>query len=51
MDVTVNENQLLSANGNIGDGEKYGLEVRGSVRMRMIDMPNLLVTATQEMED
>ena len=51
MDVTVNESQLLSANGNIGDGEKYGLEVRGSVRMRMIDMPNLLVTATQEMED
>ncbi|MDG2140319.1 MAG: TonB-dependent receptor plug domain-containing protein [Gammaproteobacteria bacterium] len=51
MDVTVNESQLLSANGNIGDGEKYGLEVRASVRMRMIDMPNLLVTATQEMED
>ena len=51
MDVTQDENQLQSANGNIGDGEKYGLELRGSLRMRMIGMPNLLVTATQEMED
>ena len=51
MDVTVDENQLQSANGNIGDGEKYGLELRGSLRMRMIGLPNLLVTATQEMED
>jgi outer membrane receptor for ferrienterochelin and colicins len=51
MDVTVNENQLQSANGNIGDGEKYGLELKASIRMRMIGMPNLLVTAVQEMED
>jgi hypothetical protein len=51
LDVTVNENQLQSANGNIGDGEKYGLELKASIRMRMIGMPNLLVTAVQEMED
>jgi len=51
MDVTVNENQLQSANGNIGDGEKYGLELKASIRMRMIGMPNLLITAVQEMED
>ena len=51
MDVTVNENQLQSANGNIGDGEKYGLEVRTSIRMRMIGLPNLLITARSTVED
>ena len=51
MDVTVNENQLQSANGNIGDGEKYGLEVRTSIRMRMLGLPNLLITARSTVED
>jgi len=51
MDITVNENQLQSANGNIGDGEKYGLEVRTSIRMRMIGLPNLLITARSTVED
>jgi hypothetical protein len=51
MDVTVDENKLQSANGNIGDGEKYGLELNASMRMRMFNMPNLLITASQSMED
>ena len=51
MDITANENQLQSANGNIGDGEKYGLEVRTSIRMRMIGLPNLLITARSTVED
>jgi outer membrane receptor for ferrienterochelin and colicin len=51
MDVTVNEAQLQSANGNIGDGEKYGLDVRTSIRMRMIGLPNLLITVRSTVED
>ena len=51
LDVTIDEDNLLSANGNIGDGEKYGMDIRASIRMRMIDMPNLLITASQTMED
>ena len=51
MDVTVNEAQLQSANGNIGDGEKYGLDIRASVRMRMIGLPNLLITVRSTVED
>ncbi len=51
LDVTVDESQLLSANGNVGDGSKYGMDLRASIRMRMIDMPNLLITASQTMED
>ncbi|NKB32497.1 MAG: hypothetical protein GKR91_05305 [Pseudomonadales bacterium] len=51
LDVTVDEDNLLSANGNIGDGEKYGIDLNSSIRMRMINMPNLLVTASLNAED
>ena len=51
MDVTVDESNLQSANGNIGDGEKYGLELNASMRMRMFNMPNLLITAGHSSED
>jgi len=51
MDVTVDESNLQSANGNIGDGEKYGLELNASMRMRMFNMPNLLITASHSSED
>jgi hypothetical protein len=49
MDVSLNEDNLQSANGNIGDGKKYGLDVNSSIRM--IDMPNLLLTASMSLED
>ena len=51
MDVSTSEDSLQSANGNIGDGVKYGLELNGSIRMRMFDMPNLLVTGGISAED
>ena len=51
MDVTVDESNLQSANGNIGDGEKYGINLSASIRMRMIDMPNLLITVATSVED
>jgi len=51
MDVTVDESNLQSANGNIGDGEKYGINLSASIRMRMIDMPNLLITVVTNVED
>jgi hypothetical protein len=51
MDVTVDESNLQSANGNIGDGEKYGINLSASIRMRMIDMPNLLITVATRVED
>ena len=51
MDVTVDESNLQSANGNIGDGEKYGINLSASIRMRMIDMPNLLITVATNVED
>lgn len=51
LDVSTSETNLQSANGNIGDGEKYGVDMNGSIRMRMIDMPNLLVTGSLTVED
>ncbi|NKB32686.1 MAG: hypothetical protein GKR91_06275 [Pseudomonadales bacterium] len=51
LDVTVTEDMLLSANGNIGDGHMYGIRLNGSVRMNMINIPNLLVSARITAQD
>jgi outer membrane receptor for ferrienterochelin and colicins len=51
VDATVNESNLQSIAGNIGDGHMYGLNAAASIRMRMIDMPNLLVTANFNAKD
>ncbi|MEX0619024.1 MAG: TonB-dependent receptor plug domain-containing protein [Pseudohongiellaceae bacterium] len=42
---------LLSANGNIGDGERYGINIDASLRLGFIDFPNILVTSRLQLED
>lgn len=42
---------LASANGNIGDGDMWQLILRSSIRMKMINMPNLLVTSAVTVRD
>lgn len=51
IDVSPSEDNLQSANGNIGEGDMYGITMSGSIRMRMIDMPNLLVTSRLSITD
>lgn len=51
LDVSLSEDNLLSANGNIGDGKMYGIRLNGSIRMHMIDMPNLLVSTRLSLQD
>ncbi len=51
IDVTVNEANLQSANGNIGTGDMWQFSINSSIRMKMIDMPNLLVTANFQVRD
>jgi hypothetical protein len=51
LDVSTSEDNLVSANGNIGDGKMYGLRVNASVRMNMINMPNLLMTSNWSVQD
>jgi len=51
LDVSPSPTDLQSANGNIGDGTMYGITLSGSIRMRMINMPNLLVTSRLNVRD
>ena len=51
LDVTTDEASLRSANGNIGDGVEYGLNLNASIRMGMISLPNLLVTTGLNLQD
>ncbi|MBL4582473.1 MAG: TonB-dependent receptor, partial [Gammaproteobacteria bacterium] len=41
---------IQSANGNIGDGERYGLSLNGSLRLSQIGQPGILVTAGLNLE-
>lgn len=51
IDVTTDESDLRSANGNIGDGVEYGMNLNASIRMGMINLPNLLVTTGLNLQD
>jgi len=51
LDVSTSESNLLSANGNIGDGFEYGMNLNASIRMGMINLPNLLVTSSLNVQD
>ncbi|MBL4581412.1 MAG: TonB-dependent receptor plug domain-containing protein [Gammaproteobacteria bacterium] len=51
IDVSPSADSLQSANGNIGEGDMYGITLSGSIRMRMINMPNLLVTSRLSVRD
>jgi len=51
LDVSLSEDNLLSANGNIGDGKMYGITLNSSIRMHMFDMPNLLVSTRLNLQD
>jgi len=51
LDVSTSESNLLSANGNIGDGFEYGINLNASIRMGMINLPNLLVTGSLNVQD
>ena len=45
------EQIILSAPGNIGDGERYGLEIDSSIRLGFLDMPEALLTAGIFLQD
>ncbi|MEX2334344.1 MAG: TonB-dependent receptor, partial [Pseudohongiella sp.] len=51
IDVSVTPDNPVSANGNIGDGDMYGLRLSGSVRMNAINMPDLMIISTFEVKD
>jgi len=51
MDISSSPTDLASTNGNIGDGIMYGANLSASLRMNMINMPNLLVTSSLNVQD
>lgn len=51
MDISPSPTNLVSTNGNIGDGTMYGMNLSASIRMNMIDMPNLLLTSSFNVQD
>jgi outer membrane receptor for ferrienterochelin and colicins len=51
IDVSPSEDNLQSANGNIGDGDMWILSLSSSVRMTPFDMPNLLITSSVNVRD
>ena len=51
IDVSTSATSLQSANGNIGDGREYGIDMNASIRMGMIGLPNLLVSPSLILQD
>jgi len=50
VDVST-DTTIQSANGNIGDGERYGISLDASLRLGFINLPEVLVTTGLELED
>lgn len=43
--------EILSARGNAGNGERYGLRLNSSLRLSFINQPQILVTAALNLEE
>ena len=51
LDVSTSETNLLSANGNIGDGKELVANLSSSIRLGMINLPNVLLTTSLNLQD
>lgn len=51
IDVSATPGNPVSANGNIGDGDMYGLRMSGSLRMNAINLPDLMIISSLEVKD
>lgn len=51
IDVSATPGNPVSANGNIGDGDMYGIRLSGSVRMSAINMPDLMIISSLTVKD
>jgi outer membrane receptor protein involved in Fe transport len=51
IDISPSARQILSANGNTGDGEIYGINVDASIRYSFFGLPPALITAGVLVQD
>lgn len=45
IDISSTPTQLVSTNGNVGDGSVLGLNLDGSVRLNVVNLPQAMLTA------
>ena len=51
VDVSPDPQNLVSTNGNVGDGKVFGLYLNASIRLGFLDLPRAVVTAGLNLED
>jgi outer membrane receptor for ferrienterochelin and colicins len=51
VDVTTNPDNLISANGNVGDGKIFGIYLNASIRLGFLKLPQAVFTARLNLED
>ncbi|GIT22473.1 MAG: hypothetical protein CM1200mP40_21550 [Gammaproteobacteria bacterium] len=51
IDISPDPQNLLSANGNVGDGKVFGLYLNASIRLGFLNLPQAVVTAGINLED
>ncbi len=51
IDISTDTQNLVSTNGNIGDGKVFGLYLNASIRLGFLDLPQAVVTAGLNLED
>jgi len=51
VDVSTDPINLISANGNVGDGEVFGLYLNASIRLGFLNLPQAVFTAGLNLED
>ena len=51
IDISPNSKTLLSTNGNVGDGEIFGLYLNASIRLGFLNLPGAVLTAGLNLED
>lgn len=51
VDISPGPKNLLSANGNVGDGKVFGLYLNASIRLSFLNLPQGVITAGLNLED
>ena len=51
IDVSSVEGEVKSATGNIGNGDVWSFNLKGSIRLGMFNLPNVLVTGSASVRD
>ena len=51
VDISSDSQNLVSANGNVGDGKVFGLYLNASIRLGFLNLPQAVVTAGLNLED